>query len=305
MGVRLTARAAGSSIRRLNAGRSAVVKHLRDVESVRPHLERERAYSAYALAYLDKRLFPMADFHEATSGDRTALVMHARGGLGPSMFTLGDAALVAQLLSLHPGPRQAFVTCDPEHIDTVLTTHNVWRPQTMLRMQLSRQDFTPPAENPAVRRLIEVDAFDLNRLYSEESTRYTGRQIVEGVYFGGYHRGWLVAAAGTHIYSNREGIAVIGNVFTHQDFRGRGLGTAVTAAVASHLLQSCDLIVLNVDPANRTARHVYEQLGFQDTGRLVEAMATRRHAYSPIPALRRTLARYRATVPNTELVSLP
>lgn len=302
----MTARAAGSpSLRRLAFGRSAVIRHLRDVESVRAHLERSRAYSAYALAYLDKRLFAMADFFEATSGDRTALIMHGRGGLGPSTLTLGDSALVGQLLSLHSGPRQAFVTCEPEHIDTVLTTHNVWRPQTMLRMQLSREDFTPPAANPAVRRLTEADAFELNRLYNEESSRYTGRQIVEGVYFGAYHRGWLIAAAGTHIYSKREGVAVIGNVFTHQDFRGRGLGTAVTAAVAAHLLQSCDLIVLNVDPANRTARHVYEQLGFRETVRLVEAMATRRHAYSPIPMLRRALARYRATAPNSELVSLP
>jgi ribosomal protein S18 acetylase RimI-like enzyme len=278
---------------------------LRDVESVRTHLERDRAYAAYALAYLDKRLFPMADFYEATSGDRRALIMHARGGLGPSLFTMGETSLVGQLLSLHPGPRQAFVTCDPEHIDTVLQTHNVWRPQAMLRMQLSRGDFTPPAEHAAVRRLIEADAFALNRLYNEESARYTGRQIVEGVYFGAYHRGWLVAAAGTHIFSKREGVAVIGNVFTHQDFRGRGLGSAVTAAVAGHLLESCDLLVLNVDPANRTARHVYEQLGFKDTGRLVEAMATRRQAYSPVPALRRTLARYRATAMDTELVSLP
>jgi RimJ/RimL family protein N-acetyltransferase len=300
----LTARAAGSPLRRLTAGRTAVVRHLRDIETVRANLERERAYAAYALAYLDKRLFSMADFYEASSGDRRALVMHARGGLGPSMLTMGDASLVGQLLSLHPGPRQAFVTCDPEHIDTILATHNVWRPQAMLRMQVSREDLTPPADHPAVRRLIEADAFELNRLYNEESTRYTGRQIVEGVYFGAFHRDWLVAAAGTHIYSRREGVAVIGNVFTHQDFRGRGLGSAVTAAVAAHLLETCELVVLNVDPANRTARHVYEQLGFKETGRLVEAMATRRQAYSPLPALRRTLARYRASKPDTELVSL-
>ena len=301
----MTARAAGSSLRRLSLGRSAVIRQLRDVESVRALLEPRKAYTAYALAYLDKRLFPMAAFYEATSGDRSALLMHARGGLGPSMLALGDTALVGQLLGLHPGPQQAFVTVQPEHIDTVLTSHNVWRPQAMLRMQLSREDFTPPEPNPAVRRLIEADAFELNRLYNEESTRYTGRQIVEGVYFGAYHRNWLVAAAGTHIYTRREGVAVIGNVFTHQDFRGRGLGTAVTAAVAAHVLQHCDLIVLNVDPANRTARHVYEQLGFRDTGRLVEAMATRRHAYSPLPAVRRILARYRATTADTELVSLP
>jgi RimJ/RimL family protein N-acetyltransferase len=301
----MTVRAAGTSTaRRVSVRRAAVIRRLDSVDAVRAELERSRPYAAYALAYLDKRLFPMADFYLAVSGDRRALVMHARGGLGPSTFTLGDAGLVGTLLNLHPGQRQAFFTCEPEHVERILATHNVWRPQSMLRMQLSREDFRPPADISGVRRLIAADALDLNRLYNEESARYTGRQIIEGVYFGAHHRGWLVAAAGTHIYSRREGVAVVGNVFTHPDFRGHGLGTAVTAAVCTHLLQDCDLVVLNVDPANRTARHIYEQMGFKETGRLIEAMATRRAALSPLPILRRIIARRRATERETELVDL-
>jgi RimJ/RimL family protein N-acetyltransferase len=301
----MTARTAGSSpARRLSVRKTATVRQLRDVEAARAHLEKARAYSAYALAYLDKRLFAMAEFYEAVSGERTALVMHGRGGLGPSTITLGDPDLLGHLLAMHPGPRQAFVTAETAHIDTLLATHNIWRPQTMLRMQLPREAFKPPADLSSVRRLTEKDSAELNYLYNEESTRYTGRQIMEGVYFGVRHRGRLVSAAGTHIYSRREGVAVIGNVFTHQDFRGRGFGSAVTAAVAQHLLENCDLIVLNVDPMNRTARHIYEQLGFIETGRLVEAMATRRNAYSPVPLVKRVLARHRATDANTELVEL-
>ena len=223
----MTARAAGTpTARRVSVRRSAVIRQIRDIEAVRMELERSRPYAAYPLAYLDKRMFGLAEFYEATAGDRRALVMHARGGLGPSTFSMGDASLVGTLLSLHPGPRQAFFTCESEHVERILTTHNVWRPQTMLRMQLTREDFRLPADLSGVRRLIAADAVDLNRLYNEESTRYTGRQIIEGVYFGAHHRGWLVAAAGTHIYSRREGVAVIGNVFTHPDFRGHGLGSA-------------------------------------------------------------------------------
>jgi predicted GNAT family acetyltransferase len=155
-----------------------------------------------------------------------------------------------------------------------------------------------------VRRLVAADANDLNRLYAieDEGLRYSGRQVVEGVYYGVHQRGRLIAAAGTHIFSRGEGVGVIGNVFTHPDFRGRGWGTAVTGAVAAYLRQSCKLIVLNVDPANRTARHIYEQLGFVETGRLVEAMATRRDVMSPLPLLRRVLARWRSPLPQTEVV---
>jgi RimJ/RimL family protein N-acetyltransferase len=277
---------------------------LHDVQSLRAILDQSRPYAAYALAYLDPALFARAEFYEATSGEAAALVMHARGGLGPSSLTLGDPSLVGTLMALHPGPRQAFLTCEPEHVDTALETHNLWRPQTMLRMRRDAASLKPPAELPNVRRLTDADSVELNRLYNEEGTRHSGRQIEEGVYFGAHHRGWLVAAAGTHIYSPSEGIAVIGNVYTHPDFRNHGLGTAVTAAVASHLLQTCDLIVLNVDPMNRTARHIYDQLGFRDTGRLVEAMATRRRPLSPLPFFRRTVARHKAAAPRTEHVDL-
>ncbi|HWC29679.1 MAG TPA: GNAT family N-acetyltransferase, partial [Dehalococcoidia bacterium] len=161
-----------------------------------------------------------------------------------------------------------------------------------------------PSHHPEVRRLTMADADELNRLYEDEGTRHLGSQIVEGIYFGAFHRSRLVSAAGTHIYSRREGVGVIGNVYTHPDFRSHGLGTAVTAAVAENLIEACDLIVLNVDPANRTARHIYEQLGFKEAGRLVEAMATRRSAHTPVPFMRRILARYRAAARHTEVIEL-
>jgi RimJ/RimL family protein N-acetyltransferase len=246
----------------------------------------------------------MAEFYEISAGDRRALVMHARGGLGPSTLTLGDPALVGRLLELHPGPGQAFLTCEATQTDSVLVTHNLWRPQHMLRMQLDTKVFAPPANLPEVRRLTMADADELNRLYEDEGTRRLGSQIVEGVYFGAFHRSRLVGAGGTHIYSRREGVGVIGNVYTHPDFRGHGLGTAVTAAVIANLLDACPLIVLNVDPANRTARHIYEQLGFHEAGRLVEAMATRRSTHTPLPFLRRLLARHRAPAPHTEVIEL-
>jgi RimJ/RimL family protein N-acetyltransferase len=300
----MSARAGSATTRQTNLRRTASVRHLRDADSVRPILEAAGPYAAYALAYLDPRAFHLAEFYEIVAGDRQAIVMHARGGLGPSTLTLGDATLVGHLLDLHPGPRQAFMTCETTQTETVLITHNLWRPQTMMRMQLNPSDFKLPAEMAEVRRLTSLDAKDLNRLYEDEGTRHIDRQIIEGVYFGAFHRSRLVAAAGTHIYSRREGVGVIGNVFTHPDFRSHGLATAATAAVAQHLLDACDLIVLNVDPANRTARHIYEQLGFKESGRLVEAMATRRSAHTPIPFLKRLLARHRAGSARSEVVEL-
>jgi ribosomal protein S18 acetylase RimI-like enzyme len=284
--------------------RAAVVRHLQDRAEVRARLSQAPAYSAYALAYLDPRLFDNAAFYEAVHGDKRGLIMHARGGLGPSTLTLGDSGLVSAMLRLHPGPRQTFLTSETDHVNDLLVGHDLWRPQSMLRMSLAAERFAPPPASPSIRRLVAADAGDLNRLYAieDDGLRYSGRQVVDGVYFGAFQRGRLVAAAGTHIFSRSERVGVIGNVFTHPDFRGRGLGTGVTAAVATHLRQSCELIVLNVDPANRTARHIYEQLGFVEQGRLVEAMATRRDMFSPLPLVRRLLGRLRSPLPHTEVI---
>ncbi len=115
--------------------------------------------------------------------------------------------LVERLLDLHPGPRQAFLTCETTHTESVLLSHNLWRPQAMMRMQLDPADFKLPEDMAEVRRLTLADSKDLNRLYQDEGTRHIGRQIVEGIYYGAFHRSRLVAAAGTHIYSRRKASA--------------------------------------------------------------------------------------------------
>jgi RimJ/RimL family protein N-acetyltransferase len=291
----MTARAARQDTKSRIAVRQVSIRKLEDRGSIRRRLQNAPAYSAYATAYLDPKLFQLASFYEATLGDRFALTMHARGGLGTTTLLLGDSRLVGHLLDLHPGPRHSLLTCEPEHVDVALQAHHLWRPQTMLRMKLDAEEFQMPESMPPLRRLTSVDARELNDLYALEGEGiwYSGKQVNEGIYFGAHVRGRLIAAAGTHINSPHQGVAVVGNVFTHPDYRGRGYGKAVTAVVTAHMLRSCNLIVLSVDPANRPARRIYESLGYKEAARLVEALSTRRYPLSPLPLARRLLARWR------------
>jgi RimJ/RimL family protein N-acetyltransferase len=299
----MTARA-DAALRALAVRNQVIVRSLDDRTALKRELSQTAPYAAYALAYLDPRLFSLARFYEAQRQDRRAIVMHARGGLGPSTMLFGDASLLSSLLKLHPGSRQTLLTCEPDHVDTALATHNLFRPQSMLRMQVDRASFTGREVASDVRRLIGADARDLNRLYALEGDGiwYSPNQVASGIYYGALNRGRLVAAAGTHIYSGYEGVAVVGNVFTHPDYRGHGYGTAVTAAVTEQLLRICNLVVLNVDPANRVARHIYEALGYREAGRLVEAMSTLRYPYSPLPLMRRLIARLRSRSAGIEVV---
>jgi len=286
--------------------RHAAIRHVTDSAEARRLLSSARAFSAYALAYMDLRLFDLADIYEAREGSRFAVMVHSRGGLGTSTLLLGDPELTGALLKLHPGPRQSFFTCQVDHVEQALETHNLWRPQTMLRLKFDPTVAEMASMPENVRRLEADDAEDLNRLYAMEGDglRYSGKQLASAVYYGGFVRGRLVAAAGTHIYSLKEKVGVVGNVYTHPDHRNRGLGTAVTAAVTAHLARHCNLIVLNVDPANRTARHIYEQLGYREETRLVEAMATRRDSFIAMPLIRRLVARWRGHRTGVETVKL-
>ena len=71
--------------------------------------------------------------------------------------------------------------------------------------------------------------------------------------------GRLVAAAGTHVISPTARLAVVGNVLTHVDYRGRGFATAVTGAVTAELLRYCDQVVLNVRADNPPALQAYRR----------------------------------------------
>ncbi|MFZ9016986.1 MAG: GNAT family N-acetyltransferase [Ilumatobacteraceae bacterium] len=74
--------------------------------------------------------------------------------------------------------------------------------------------------------------------------------------------GRLVASAGTHVLSDRRGVAAIGAVYTAPTERGRGLGRAVTSAVARRVIDRVPTVGLNVTVANSPARRIYDSIGF-------------------------------------------
>ena len=126
-----------------------------------------------------------------------------------------------------------------------------------------------PAPIDGVTRLGPADAEDLERLYrdgdeSGEAPDFYFRSMIDlGVFFGIRYGGELASAAGTHLMSEAESVAGIGNVYTRRDCRGQGFGARVTSAVVAELTsKSIDTIALNVSCENKAAARVYERLGF-------------------------------------------
>ncbi len=91
-----------------------------------------------------------------------------------------------------------------------------------------------------------------------------------------------MAAAGPHLVSPTYGVAAVGNVFTHPDYRGRGYGTLTTSAVVAELLGlGMRDVVLNVEQANAVAVRLYERLGFERYCPFLEGPASAQRIVSP------------------------
>ena len=127
-------------------------------------------------------------------------------------------------------------------------------------------------------RLNASDVSALQDLYADGDSSgespdfFFPSMVAEGVFHGMYENTALVAAAGTHLLAREEGVAAIGNVYTRQDRRGRGLGRLVTSAVLGELA-GVETIGLNVRADNHAALHLYESLGFARHCEFYEALA--------------------------------
>lgn len=280
-----------------------LVRPIVDVDELRRVLSPHRVYAAYALGQLQPGLFARSEWWAARSAHGQALLLHSRGGLGSALFTLGDVDSVEALLRLHPGPRHTFLTCQVQHLATVLRHYHVSERQSMSRMLVDRASFRPATGE--ARRLHGGAVRQINRLYRSDGTPafYTAQNVDEAVYYGAFDGDRLVAVGGTHVVSPSDAIAVVGNVFTHPKYRGRGFAAVVTAAVTRHVLSSCREVVLSVDPRNEPAVRAYQRLGYREVGRLIEGAAVRREL-GLMGAVRRRLAALRGRRYGAELVSI-
>ena len=254
---------------------SIITRATTDKSLLRSYLERDRLYAAYAICDLEDREFGKTRWGGAFDGERLVALALEYTGLTPQpLFAMGRTEGIEAILRDIVRPRAAYVAVLPEALPAVETVYRVDPGPQMVRMWVDRGRFRPyPAD---VRRLLPSDIGELNRLYQLGFASWLpSSSISDGVYFGMRVGGKLVAAAGTHVISRDARLAVVGNVLTHVDYRGRGFATAVTGAVTAELLRSADQVVLNVRSDNPPALQAYRRLGYAEHVRFEERLAHR------------------------------
>jgi GNAT superfamily N-acetyltransferase len=272
-----------------------VVRTTRDRAVLRGFLERDRLFAAYSLCDLEDREFGRTRWGIAAAGDEIVAVgMEYSGPTPQPLFLMGDPDGISALLRDVVRPRAAYVSAATESLPAIGRHYRVDPGPPMVRMWLDRATFQP---SPAsVERLLPVEVNELNRLYQLGFAAWLpSTAVAEGIYFGIRVNGRLVAAAGTHVISRDARLAVVGNVLTHADHRGRGYAKAVTSAVTAELLRFCDHVVLNVRADNPPAIAAYRHLGYVEHCRFEERLI--RRTGSPLADLtapiRRLFAQHR------------
>jgi len=256
---------------------------------LRAFLEQDRLYSAYAICDLEDREFARTRWAAAYDAERlVAIGLEYTGPTPQPLFTLGTSDGIGAILRDVIRPRAAYIAARTEMLPAVEAWYRVDPGPQMIRMWVDRQRFRPyPA---TVARLLPVEIGELNRLYQLGFASWLpSSAIADGVYFGMRVNGQLVAAAGTHVVSPQARLAVVGNVLTNVEYRGRGFATAVTGAVTAELLRSSDQVVLNVRADNPPAINAYRRLGYVEHARFEERLIHR--LGSPWPDLTAPLRR--------------
>ena len=255
----------------------ARARSVADREEIASFLRHDRRYAAYALGDLDgpNRSRVAWGLAYDRAGSAIALGMHHEGLVPQPLFLMGEPDGCRAILASVLRPRDAYFQATPMLASAMREHYELDAPLAMLRMVVdasSFRAFAGPAE-----KLGPADTEDLNRLYQLGfRTGFPPSIFDEGIYYGVRVRGRLVSAAGTHALNVREGIAVVGNVMTHIDYRGHDFAKMVTSAVTTELLSRVGDVALNVHADNAPAIGAYERLGFTTHCELVEQLGRRR-----------------------------
>ena len=272
--------------------RSLEARSTRDRDLLHAFLGRDRIFAAYAIADMDDAEFARTRWGLAFDGSEPVAVVMEYRGLSPQpLFVMGDADGVGTILRDIIRARVAFLAAKPEVVPAVEATYRVDPAADMVRMHVDRETFRPVLGDAV--RLDAADTRHLSRLYELGlSAALPTESVASGVYYGVRRGSRLIAAAGTHVISPTYGVAAVGNVFTHREYRGQGLAKVVTSAVTTELLRSVDDVVLNVRADNPPALAAYRALGYREHTHFEERLVRRRSSAwdSIVEPIRRFLA---------------
>ena len=244
------------------------VETLTDREELLDFLIKDRLANAYLLGDLDPAYGQFCKWYGSRHDDGTLRnVMLVYIGLSlPVVIMSGNGEGLEQFLreSQSVVPDRFHFHVQEEQMSALQAVYPTEGREAMIRMGLERDDFQAVAHE-GVERLGHRDTAAIMELYEHYPDNFfEPYQLETGFYFGiRDDDGRILSLGGVHVLSEDYDVAVIGNLVTHSEYRGRGLATQVTARLVEELFERVSLLALNVGRDNEPAVRLYENFGFQ------------------------------------------
>lgn len=244
---------------------------IHDKRTLETFLLKHRALNYYTLGDLDDFFWPHTTWYALKEDDLIqALVLIYTGTDLPVLLAINNDNQ-AQMLALLEAvrsvlPKRIYAHLSPGLEGPLQADYQLEHHGEHFKMSLVDPTKLKAHETSSVQALTSGDLNDLLTLYevAYPGNWFDPRMLETKQYFGIRHEnGTLISAAGVHVYSTAYKIAAIGNITTHPDHRGQGLGTATTARLCHSLLKTVDSIGLNVLTDNAPAIRSYRKLGFE------------------------------------------
>ncbi|MFU8805212.1 MAG: GNAT family N-acetyltransferase [Bradymonadaceae bacterium] len=256
------------------------VEELTDRDELRDFLMEDKLANAYLLGDLDPAYFQFCRWYGTRSpeGRLANLLLVYRGLSLPVVFMVGQAPKIMDFLQACTPilPDRFYFHILENYMGAVETVLHPSQAQPMFRMGLERSLFRPSRSEIAVERLGHRDTAAIMALYEHYPDNFfEPYQLETGLYFGIRDEDLgLVSIAGVHVVSEEHDIAVIGNLVTHSQVRGKGLATACTGKLLMDLFERVSLVALNVQQENEPAIKMYKNFGFEANNVFFEGQYT-------------------------------
>ena len=249
-----------------------------DLSEAGEFLGRNPFLHTYAIGDLDERFKPFVEWHgHRKQGSLDAVICIYKSTDDPTVMALTEESgfeamrgLLSDLIPDLPSRFQAHLSPGLEELFS--ETHSTLLDVPHYKMALTEPSRLSEIDTRDAVRLTEEDIPELLELYAESypGNWFEPEMLPINFYYGIRERGRLTAAAGTHVYSPEFRTAALGNITVRPDCRGRGLGTAITAAIAAALISEGIQTGLNVKIKNEAAISCYRRAGFTVCGNFGE-----------------------------------
>lgn len=253
------------------------LKVLTGKDEIYAYLSKNAASQIYCIGDLDDFFFPHTAWYALAEGHdikSVALLYSAMAVPTLLLFHENNDGYGQRLMQvLKPAlPPVFYAHLSPGLADVLGREHIAEHYGVNYKMTL--KELPPVAPDGSIRRLAPDDMHTAEDFYrvAYPHNWFDKRMLETGKYYGYMLDDALAGIAGVHVYSAQYRVAALGNVAVHPDFRGKQIGLKLTLALCSDLLETTDIIGLNVRSNNLTAIRMYQKAGFEVTGEYEECL---------------------------------